>query len=1133
MHKMENNRDFVHLHVHSEYSILDGVIHVKDLVNHAKELGFSAIALTDHGNMFGFVEFYKYATEAGIKPIIGMESYIAAKSRLEKKTKDNPTYHLTLLAVNNTGLKNLMYLSSKAYTEGFFQKPRIDKELLNGKTEGLVALSGCVQGEIAQHILKGDMKGAEKALFDYLDLFGKENFFLEIQNVGIEENLVVNKGLIELSLKHGVGLVATNDVHFLRKEDRELQDVLICIQTGKRLEDEDRLKAETENIYLRSKEEMWQLFGELPEALLNTVKIAERVNIKLVLDASKVHLPDFKLPEGYNDSFEYLKDLSEKGLYMRFSGNPPEKYLKRLRSELEIINKMGYAGYFLIIWDLVQAAKKMGIPVGPGRGSAVGSLVLYSLGVTEVDPLKYNLIFERFLNPERVSPPDVDIDIADVFRERLIQYVREKYGNESVSQIITFGRIMAKGVIKDVARVLNFEYKEGDRISKLIPQGASLKEALESSEELRRIYESSERHRRLFEYAMRLEGQIRNTSIHAAGVVVAPGKLYERVPLYRTKDGETSTQVDMKSLELLGLMKVDLLGLRTLSIIEETVRLVRRRYDPSFKIENIPLDDRKTFELLQRGETLGIFQLESKGFRDILRRLKPDRFEDLIAIVALYRPGPIQSGMLESYVRRKRGEEKIDYFSPELEEILKETYGVIAYQEQVMQIASKLAGYSMGEADLLRRAMGKKKPELMREQREKFIKKAKEAGTSPELAAYIFDKITPFAGYAFNKSHSAGYALVSYRTAYLKAHYPLEFLAANMTFEMNSQDSQAKIQNFIKEAIKNGIEVLPPDINKSEYEFVVEGKAIRFGLGGIKNIGRSAVDAILKERQKGPFKDFIDFLERTRDSAKVNKKAVESLIKAGAFDIFDKNRARLLEVYAAYQKKPRKKALPSLFGNLPEASEDIKIEVGEVNFTDEQKLAFEKEVLGFFFSSGPLDRFEFIDFLPQIKDLKKLERARILAYVLSRKEKKNRKKVPYGILKLYLGGGEVEALLFNDNWEKFRNIIKEDELYIIEGEIRNEEEGIKVFVSNLIQVNRGDDLQDYIKGIALYVDPVSITKNTIIELVNNVNKDNGFPLFVKANGLMYMSQEYKIPLNAQVLKKIESLPGVSRVMILF
>ncbi len=1126
------SKNFVHLHVHSEYSLLDGVIHVKDLVKRAKELGFPAVALTDHGNMFGFVEFYKYAKDAGIKPIIGMESYIAAKSRLEKKSEDNPTYHLTLLAINNTGLKNLMYLSSKAFTEGFFQRPRIDKELLSGRTEGLVALSGCIQGEIPQHVLKGDMDGAKKALSDYIDLFGKDNFFLEIQNVGIPENIEANKGLIELAAKYDVGLVATNDVHFLKKEDRILQDIVICIQTGRLLEDETRtLKAETENIYLRSAEEMWELFGEIPEALNNTLEIAERAEINLTLDASKVHLPDFELPEGYTDSFHYLKDLAERGLYERFSGSPPREYKERLKSELEIIDRMGYAGYFLIIWDLVSAAKKMGIPVGPGRGSAVGSLVLYSLGITEVDPIKYKLIFERFLNPERVSPPDVDIDISDILREKLIQYVRNKYGNESVSQIITFGRALARAIIKDVARVMGYPYKEGDKISKLIPQGMSIKEALETSDELRAIYESDEKHKKLFEYAIRLEGQIRNTSVHAAGVVVAPGKLYEHVPLYRTKDGDTSTQVDMKSLELLGLMKVDLLGLRTLSIIKETERLVRERHDPDFSIEKIPLDDKKTFELLQRGDTLGVFQLESRGFRDILRRLKPDRFEDLIAIVALYRPGPIQSGMLESYVRRKRGEEEIDYFSPQLEDILKETYGVIAYQEQVMQIASKLAGYSMGEADLLRRAMGKKKAELMQEQRVKFIEKARKVGTSPDLAAEIFDKIAPFAGYAFNKSHSAGYALISYRTAYLKAHYPLEFFAANMTFEMHSQDSQAKIQNFIKEAKKKNVKVLSPDINKSHYEFVVEGDGIRFGLGGIKNIGRAAVEVILKEREKGEYKNFIDFLERLSESKKVNKKTVESLVKAGAFDRFDENRAKLLRIYEEFQKRPRKKEMPSLFGEIQKTS-SAEYEVEDVPFLDDQKLSYEKEVLGFFFSQSPLDRYSFVEFLPHIEDIKMSERLKVLGFILSKKQKKKRnKESSYGIIRVYVNGGEIEVLAFNDTWAEYKDRIQEDRLYIIEGDVRVESEGVKMFLRNAQPV--GEKVEKFVKGVLVRIDHVKIDDETIKILKNRVERERGYPLYVNVNGGMFVADGFYVPLSSDVFRDIESAPGVERVMILF
>ncbi len=1126
------SKKFVHLHVHSEYSLLDGVIHIKDLVKHAREMGFPAIALTDHGNMFGFVEFYKYAKDAGIKPIIGMEGYIAGKSRFEKKTDENPTYHLTLLATNNTGLKNLMYISSKAFTEGFFQRPRIDKDLLSGRTEGLVALSGCIQGEIPQHILKGDMEGAKKSLSDYIELFGKDNFFLEIQNVGVPENIEANKGLIELAAKYDVPLVATNDVHFLRKEDRILQDIVICIQTGRLLDDKTRtLKAETENIYLRSAEEMWKIFGEIPESLNNTLAIAERVNINLTLDASKVHLPDFKLPEGYTDSFQYLKDLAEKGLYNRFDGNPPEEYKERLRSELEIIDRMGYAGYFLIIWDLVTTAKKMGIPVGPGRGSAVGSLVLYSLGITEVDPIKYNLIFERFLNPERVSPPDVDIDISDILRDKLIQYVRQKYGNESVSQIITFGRALARAIIKDVARVMGYPYKEGDRISKLIPQGMTISEALETSEELRAIYESDEKHKKLFEYAIRLEGQIRNTSVHAAGVVVAPGKLYEHVPLYRTKDGGIATQVDMKSLELLGLMKVDLLGLRTLSIIKETERLVRQRHNPDFSIEKIPLDDKKTFELLQKGDTLGIFQLESRGFRDILRRLKPDRFEDLIAIVALYRPGPIQSGMLESYVRRKRGEEKIDYFSPELEDILKETYGVIAYQEQVMQIASKLAGYSMGEADLLRRAMGKKKPELMQEQRAKFIEKAKEVGTSPELAAELFDKIAHFAGYAFNKSHSAGYALISYRTAYLKAHYALEFFAANMTFEMHSQDSQTKIQNFIKEAKKKNVKILSPDINRSEYEFVVEGEGIRFGLGGIKNIGRTAVEVILKERKKGEYRDFLDFLERLSESSKVNKKTVESLIKAGAFDRFDENRAKLLKIYEEFQKKPRKKEMPSLFGGIEDV-DSKKYDIGNVPFPDDLKLAYEKEVLGFFFSQSPLDRFSFVEFLPHIEDIKVLEHLKVPGFILSKKQKRTRnRESSYGIIRAYVNGGEIEVLAFNDTWSKHKDSLEEDKLYIIEGDVRVEDENVKMFLRNAMPID--GNIEKYIRGVLIRLNHMQMDDETVEILKKGLSKKEGLSVYFSINGGLFIAQGFYISLSPDIFKEIENAPGVERVMIMF
>ncbi|HHF58495.1 MAG TPA: DNA polymerase III subunit alpha, partial [candidate division WOR-3 bacterium] len=760
------------------------------------------------GNLFGVIEFYKTALKYGIKPIIGMEAYIAENSLEEKNPNENLS-HLTLIAENEKGYKNLLYLSTVSYLKGFYYKPRIDKELLRKNSEGLIALSGCLKGEIPQKILRGDEEGAKKALLEFLDIFGKENFYLELQEIGLEENIIVNKKLLEFAAQFNVNIVATNDVHFLTPQDHLLQDVLICIQTGKKLDDEKRLRIRTNKIYLRSPAEMWEIFGEVEEALTNTLVIAERANVKLELDPTRVHLPKFEIPEGYRDADDFLRQLAVEGLKRKFNGKIPEEYERRLDYELQVMKEMGFSGYFLIIWDLVREARRRGIPVGPGRGSAVGSLVLYALDVTEIDPIRYNLIFERFLNPERISPPDVDMDFSDIKREQLIEYLRNKYGEESVAQIITFGRVMAKGVIRDVARVLGFPYKEADRIAKLIPNGADLGEAMEQVPELKALPAKGEKYKMLFDISRRIEGQIRNISTHAAGLVIAPGKIYEHAPLYKSTDGTISTQFDMKSLEELGLLKIDLLGLRTLTIIDWTVEEVRRRHDPDFRIEDIPLDDQLTYELLSRGETQGIFQLESEGFQNVLRRIKPTKFEDLIAIVALYRPGPIKSGMLESFIRRKRGEEKVEYLHEKLEEVLGETYGVIAYQEQVMQIASTLAGFSMGEADLLRRAMGKKKVEIMEKQRVQFVEGCVKNGISREEAEKIFKAIEPFAGYGFNKSHAAGYALLAYRTAYLKAHYPLEFLTANLSAEMNTQDFQKKIYKFVAEARRLGFNVLP------------------------------------------------------------------------------------------------------------------------------------------------------------------------------------------------------------------------------------------------------------------------------------------------------------------------------------
>ncbi|MEO0264496.1 MAG: DNA polymerase III subunit alpha, partial [candidate division WOR-3 bacterium] len=827
-------KEFVHLHLHTEYSVLDGVLLVDEVIEKAREFGMPAVAITDHGNLFGIIEFYKKAQEEGIKPIIGMETYVTSSSMIEKN-KNEEVFHLTLIAENNEGYENLLKISTESYLKGFYYKPRVDKEFLKRHSKGLIALSGCLQGELSRKILLGsDNESLEKALESYIDIFGRDNFFLELQYVGFEENILVNRKLLELSSKFGIETVATNDVHFLRPEDKILQEVAICIQTGTRFDDPRRMKIETDQIYFKSPEEMWGIFGELRDPLVNTLKIAERVNIKLELNPTKLHLPAFSIPDKYESPHEMLVDLAIKGLKEKFNGDIPQAYMERLEKELNVIKDLNFSMYFLIIWDLVNEAKRRNIPVGPGRGSAVGSLVLYSIGVTDVDPLKYNLVFERFLNPERVSPPDVDIDFADTRRDEMIKYLREKYGESNVAQIITFGRAKAKQAFKDVARVLGVSYSESDRIAKTITENLTLTEIYESNIEFKTLVDSNPKYREVFELASRIEGRIRNISTHAAGVVVAPVEIFKIAPLYKSEDEETVTvQFDMKSLEQLGLLKIDLLGLRTLTIIDETVKMVREKV-PNFSLKSIPLDDKKTYEILSKGETTGVFQLESEGFRKTLVRLKPSRIEDLIAVVALYRPGPIKSGMLESYIRRKNGLEPVEYVHESLKPFLSETYGVLAYQEQVMLLASSLAGFTLGEADLLRKAMGKKQKDVMEEMKARFVSGCVNNGFERTRAEEIFNTIAPFAEYGFNKSHAAGYALLAYYTAYLKTHFSLEFIVANLNAEMNTQDAQEKIYKFVQEAKSKGFKVLPPSINSSSYEFRKVGSdTILFGLGAI------------------------------------------------------------------------------------------------------------------------------------------------------------------------------------------------------------------------------------------------------------------------------------------------------------
>lgn len=946
---------FVHLHVHTEYSLLDGVIRIDELLERVASYGMEAVAITDHGVMYGVVDFYKKAQEKGIKPIIGCEVYVAPGSRFEKVVVkgSEPAYHLVLLAENEEGYRNLIELVTRAFLEGFYYKPRVDKELLREYSRGLIALSACLAGEIPRLVLSGNVKEAEQVALEYRDIFGPENFFLELQENKIPEQKVVNEALVAIAKKFRIPLVATNDCHYLDARDAYMHDVVLAIQTATSLDDPKRLRFPTQDFYLKSPEEMVASFSSLPEAIAHTEEIARRCNVTIEL--GKTILPRFDVPEGF-DAFGYLAHLCEEGLRRRYGDPPPERVQKQLAYELEVIKNMGYATYFLIVWDFVHFAKNRGIMVGPGRGSAAGSLVSYVLGITDIDPLQYGLLFERFLNPERISMPDIDIDFCFERRDEVIRYVTEKYGATNVAQIITFGRMMARQAVRDVGRALGWSYSDVDKIAKLIPggPGVTLERAMETNPQLQKLSEDNKNVRTLLELARRIEGMCRHASVHAAGVVIADRPLTYYVPLQKMNEGEIVTQFDMDALQELGLLKMDFLGLRTLTVIERALRFIKSTRGEEIDLGRIPLDDRETYELLGRGETVGVFQLESAGMRELLKRLRPEHIEDLIAILALYRPGPLGSGMIDDFIDRKQGRVPVTYPHPSLEPILRETYGVIVYQEQVMRIASEFAGFTLGEADILRRAMGKKKPEVMREQREKFIEGAMQKGHSREKAEELFDLIEYFAGYGFNKSHSAAYAIVSYQTAYLKAHYPTEYLAACLTSVASDSDKVAK---FIAECRRLGIEVLPPDVNESLASFTVVGdRRIRFGLAAIKNVGESAVEEILLRRKEGRYRSIFDFVERV-DSRVINRRVLESLIKAGAFGGLHPNRAQLLaslEDILAHSARRRKKDVKqrSLFGE--EATLEGVPPLREVaEFSQQELLQMEKEMLGFYVSDHP------------------------------------------------------------------------------------------------------------------------------------------------------------------------------------
>jgi DNA polymerase-3 subunit alpha len=1046
---------FVHLHVHSEYSLLDGAIRMNQLVKKAAELGMPAIALTDHGNLFGTVEFYQAAEKAKVKPIIGCEIYVAPGSMHEKKTSNggkDAAFHMTLLASNDAGYRNLVKLSTAAHLDGFYYKPRVDRELLAKHSEGLIALSGCLKGEVNMALSEGQNAKALETAATYRDLFGKENFFIELADHGIEQQRRNRGGLIDIARDLNLGLVATNDVHFLERSHHEAHDVMICIGTGAMIHDEKRMRYVPE-LYFKSGDEMAALFADQPSAITNTLAIAERCNATLEFGKSKY--PDYLPPEGKTRE-GYLRELCEEGLRKRYGERAMEDQAisERFEFELSVLYKTGFTSYFLIVWDFINYAKSQGIPVGPGRGSAAGSLIAYVLGITDLDPLRYGLLFERFLNPDRISPPDIDVDFCQNRRGEVIEYVRKKYGTMAVSQIITFGTLGAKSVIRDVGRVLGWNYGDADRISRMIPnelditlnstekKGEKKPGAIDKNPELKKAVEEEPSTAQLWGYASILEGLSRNSGVHAAGVVIADRDLSEYIPLTRANDGNIVSQYSMAPLTDLGLLKMDFLGLKTLTVIDDAVKLIHR-HSPDFDISKIPMDDQASFDLLNRGESIGVFQLESGGMVATAKRFQIEHFTDIIALIALYRPGPMQ--FIDDYIERKKGRKKIEYAHPLLEKICSETYGIIVYQEQVQQAASALAGYTLGQADLLRRAMGKKDTEKMAKEREVFVEGCAKVNQIPaKQANAIFDFLEKFAQYGFNKSHSAAYGLLSYQTAYLKANHPVEFMAGLLGNEINNTD---KIATFVGECARMGIAILPPDVNRSALTFLPEeipgAKAIRFGLAAIKNVGEAAMEtAIVDREENGPFKSMEDFCSRL-DSRTVNKKILESLVKCGAFDWDGRHRAALDAAIegamgaAASVQKDRASGQVSLFDSFadltpaPSKAAGKGTETTVVRWTRSEMLGHEKELLGFYVTGHPLDDYrgnlESGSYGTIADALAMTEAGSVkLAGLLSTVEKRFSKKDgrPFGILTIEDDSGTLELMAWDESFSKNEELLK-------------------------------------------------------------------------------------------------------------
>ena len=1145
--------DFVHLHLHTQYSLLDGMIRLDDLFKKAREYKMPAVAITDHGNMFGAIDFHKHAFEHGIKPIIGCELYVAP-NKLTDRIAGDMAKHLIVLVKNMQGYKNLMKLTTTGFLKGFYYRPRVDKELLKECHEGLIASSACLHGEIADLIMHGNIEAAKKAAISYQEIFGEGNFYLEIMENGIPEQKIANAGIIEISKELSIPLVATNDCHYLEREHSEAHDILLCIQTGKTIKDSDRMSLSTDQFYFRSPEEMRQLFSLTPEALSNTVSIAERCNFSL--EKGKFYLPNFTVKNPEESLNEYLERKAKEGLEKLFpvilknnNGDASairEKYKKRLYEELEIIKDMGFAGYFLIVSDFVKHAKHNDIPVGPGRGSAPGSLVAYAIRITNVDPLRYNLFFERFLNPSRRTMPDIDIDFCPEGRDDVIKYVTEKYGQDKVSQIITFGKMQAKAVIRDVGRALDIPYSEADRIAKLIPNelNITLDKAIKDEPRLAEEEKNNPIVAKLLSLSRILEGLNRHSSTHAAGVVISDAPLVERVPLCSSKEDVVS-QYSMNDIQEVGLTKFDFLGLKTLTVIKNTLKFIKESKGIEINIDTLPLDDKKTYDLFMKGETDGIFQMESTGMTDVAVKLKPDCIADIIALIALYRPGPMK--MVPEFTSRKQGETKISYELPQLEEILKETYGIILYQEQVMQIASVIGGYSMAEADTLRKVMSKKKAAEMEKEKPKFLEGAQKRKINENKAKKIWEQMETFAAYGFNKSHSTAYAIIAYQTAYLKAHYPVEFMAALLTSEKDNRDKIIKHMSACKEM---NINVLPPDINESERDFTVSGENIRFGLAAIKNVGIAAIDSIISVRNENKFTSFIDFLSQV-DLRKVNKRVIESLIKCGAFDSLKYKRSQLTEHYeeamdeVQRNQKEKESNQSSFFEQLDSGASSggnrLKAyQIPDMPEWDHKKLlSIEREALGFYITGHPLLRFA--DRLKLVTDAnssnlntrRDKETVTVAGVVSAINERKTRRNDIMCYVTLEDLHGSINTIFFGDLYKKYYEILHEEEPVVIKGtlDISGGEETTKITLMAQEVIPLAKSLENPYKQVRFMVDTNKVSAENISLLISSLKKFHGkYESFMhilngKSETIIYLGDECRLDINENLKKEADKILG--------